>query len=134
MVMTAAILQLMTSIQNSHPKSSRSFIFGAIFIGFLLNCGVFLFSSIMGMTGIYESPWITYLILSAIAGVIWMRDGDGSHDSKSINAFSDGLGFKRDGHGPLAIIIGLSLLFLGIFVLFGNGINIIIIFIKSFSH
>ena len=112
----------MKTLNQCSPKKTRNFMFGAIFIGFLLNCAVFIVSSIFGLNEIYASPLPTYLVLSIIAGIIWMRDGDGKHESQAIIGFTDGLGFKRDGHGPIAIGIGLLLLLLGVLVLLGNGI------------
>ncbi len=118
-------LMIMNSVNQSPPKNSRNFIFGAIFIGFLLNCAAFIFSSIFGWNEVYSNPWLTYIIISVVAGIIWMRDGVSKNDPSFINGFADGLGFKREGHGPLVIGIGLILIILGILAKLGDFISVI---------
>lgn len=114
--------------QISSRKSIGDYIFGFIFIGFLLNLlvGAVLFGlsliffpsssdqggSVQGqMTGIGKALiWIWYIFISLLAAHLWKRDFDRGIVRSSANNADDNVGLKRPGYGPLAVGIGIVLL------------------------
>ncbi len=54
-------------------RNVGNFGFGFIFVGFLLNCAVFLLAVATnnGLLGVYRPWWAGYLVLSCLAGLYW---------------------------------------------------------------